>query len=260
MIDTPGENLSNSKEHIITAKNISHTYKGSDRPVLSNVSFNVEKGELFGLIGPNGAGKTSLISILATILKPSAGDIQICGINLGDNPGEIRKRIGLIPQEIALYANLTGKENLYYYGTLYGIEKKQLQQEIEKYLEIFGLREKANSKVSTYSGGIKRRINILAGILHKPSLLLLDEPTVGIDAQSRNLIMENLIMLKNQGISMIYTTHYMEEIQKLCSKIAIIDGGRIIKTGNPKKLIDESDDCSDLSELFLSLTGKNLRD
>lgn len=253
--------MSCTDKYIIDAKDISYTYKGADKPSVNSISLQIEKGELYGLIGPNGAGKTTLISIIATLIKPAAGgSINICGINLNSKPADIRKQLGLIPQNIALFPELTGRENLFYFSTMYGLKKKQIKKEIEKKLEMFGLKDKADKRVSTYSGGMQRRINLLAGILHKPSLLLLDEPTVGIDAQSRNLIMENLILLKEQGISMIYTSHYMEEIEKLCSRISVIDNGRIIATGNPQTLVDEDPESSNLSELFLNLTGKNLRD
>ena len=253
--------MSCTDKYIIDAKDISYTYKGADKPSVNSISLQIKKGELYGLIGPNGAGKTTLISIIATLIKPAAGgSINICGINLNSKPADIRKQLGLIPQNIALFPELTGRENLFYFSTMYGLKKKQIKKEIEKKLEMFGLKDKADKRVSTYSGGMQRRINLLAGILHKPSLLLLDEPTVGIDAQSRNLIMENLILLKEQGISMIYTSHYMEEIEKLCSRISVIDNGRIIATGNPQTLVDEDPESSNLSELFLNLTGKNLRD
>ena len=253
--------MSCTDKYIIDAKDISYTYKGADKPSVNSISLQIKKGELYGLIGPNGAGKTTLISIIATLIKPAVGgSINICGINLNSKPADIRKQLGLIPQNIALFPELTGRENLFYFSTMYGLKKKQIKKEIEKKLEMFGLKDKADKRVSTYSGGMQRRINLLAGILHKPSLLLLDEPTVGIDAQSRNLIMENLILLKEQGISMIYTSHYMEEIEKLCSRISVIDNGRIIATGNPQTLVDEDPESSNLSELFLNLTGKNLRD
>lgn len=256
---TVEETLNTQKEYIINAENISFTYKKADKPSLNNISFNIEKGEIYGLIGPNGAGKTTLISIIATLLKPQGGAFEICGVDLKKRPSEVRKKIGLIPQNLALYQNLTGRENLYYFGRLYGMGRKQLNDVIAENLEIFGLKEKADSKVFTYSGGMKRRINLLAGILHKPSLLLLDEPTVGIDAQSRNMIVDNLNTLNRQGVSMIYTSHYMEEIQKLCSRVSIIDHGKIIETGSPQTLVDEDPHSSDLSDLFLNLTGKKLR-
>lgn len=256
MYNNTHEKLIQPKSHILIVNHLSHAYKGADKPSLSNINLCIEKGEIFGLIGPNGAGKTTLISILSTLLKPVSGNIQINGMNTNKESKNIRKQIGFIPQELALYNNLTGRENLHYYGTLYGLQKKQLRNDIEKYLKIFGLKDKADNKVGTYSGGMKRRVNLLAGILHKPALLLLDEPTVGIDAQSRNMIMEYLIELKEQGISMIYTTHYMEEIQKMCSRISIIYNGIIIASGNPQMLISENPDCSNLSELFLKLTGK----
>lgn len=247
-------------ETILSAKNLSLTYKGALIPSLDQVNLDIMKGELFGLIGPNGAGKTTLISLSATLLKPSSGSLEICGKDICTQAGEIRKLTGLVPQEPALYLSLTGRENLRYYGTLYGIEKKRLNKEIDSYLKLFGLSEKANQRVETYSGGMKRRINLLAGILHRPRLLFLDEPTVGIDAQSRNLIMENLRILNKKGVTIIYTTHYMEEIEKLCKRIAVIDKGRIIAQGNPGRLVAQSPGCKNLSDLFFALTGKRLRD
>jgi len=245
---------------ILSAENLSLKYRGAETHSLDNINLSIRQGDLFGLIGPNGAGKTSLISIISTLIKPSSGLLSVCGINALENPRSIRKLTGLIPQDLALYPSLTGRENLNYYGSLYGIPPKTLKQDINHYLDLFGLTEKADTYVKTYSGGMKRRINLLAGILHKPSLLLLDEPTVGIDAQSRNLIMENLMNLNKQGITMIYTSHYMEEIQKLCNRIAIIDEGHFIAEGNPDTLTRESDTCDNLSDLFLQLTGKQLRD
>ncbi|MCA1792555.1 MAG: ABC transporter ATP-binding protein [Desulfobacteraceae bacterium] len=247
-------------EAIFSAKNLSLTYKGALTPSLDQVNLDIMKGELFGLIGPNGAGKTTLISLSATLLKPSSGSLEICGEDICTQAGRIRKLTGLVPQEPALYLSLTGRENLRYYGTLYGIEKNRLNKEIDRHLKLFGLSAKANQRVETYSGGMKRRINLLAGILHRPRLLFLDEPTVGIDAQSRNMIMENLQILNKKGVTIIYTTHYMEEIEKLCKRIAVIDKGRIIAQGNPGRLVAQSSGCKNLSDLFFALTGKRLRD
>lgn len=245
---------------LLHAEEVSMTYPGTKIPAVDTVSLAVRKGELLGLIGPNGAGKTTLISILSTLFIPSGGTLLFDGIDMIHNPNRIRRQIGLVPQEIALYDNLTGRENLLYFASLYGLKKKKARKQVNFYMEMFGLEEKADNRVKTYSGGMKRRINLIAGLLHGPELLFLDEPTVGIDAQSRNLILEKLLLLHEQGMTMIYTTHYMEEIEKICENVAIIDQGKIICQGSPVDLIKESPDCSDLSELFFARTGKALRD
>ncbi len=253
--------MNSKRENILLkAENVSLTYPKTAVPALDHISLTLRKGELLGLIGPNGAGKTTLISILSTLFPPTEGTLLFENIDMVQNPDRIRPKISLVPQETALYENLTGRENLFYFASLYGLKKKKARTQTDHYLEMFGLVEKADSRIKTYSGGMKRRINLIAGLLHEPELLFLDEPTVGIDAQSRNLILEKLLFLNDQGMTMIYTTHYMEEIEKICEKVAIIDQGKTICQGKPADLVRESPGCSDLSELFFARTGKALRD
>lgn len=235
------------------------TYKGSNTPAVNNISFKIESGTIFGLLGPNGAGKTSTISMLCGLIKPSAGEIKIMGISIQTHLEEIKQQIGVVPQEIALYPTLTAFENLQYIGNMYGLKGERLKKIIVEHLEIVGLHTQANKRIETFSGGMKRRINLIAAILHKPQILFLDEPTVGVDVHSRNLITEHLRLINNQGCTIIYTSHLMEEAENLCSDIAIIDKGEIIASGKPKVLISEHT-AVNLEQLFLKLTGKKLRD
>ncbi len=253
-------NHKSSGEWVLTARNLVKIYKGASRPSLNGLNISVHRGEIFGLLGPNGAGKTTAISILSTLLRPTKGNIFLRNIDILRYPDKAKKLIGLVPQDIALYSNLTGRENLRYFGRLYGLSGNKLESRIDESLELFGLEHNADQRFFTCSGGIKRRFNLVAGILHRPMLLFLDEPTVGIDVQSRSLILERLSQLKKNGTSMIYTTHYMEEAEAICSRVVIIDEGKIITEGTPKKLIDDTSECENLGDLFLFLTGKQLRD
>ncbi len=247
-------------EKALVCQNIVKTYRGSSEPSLDGLDLSIDEGMIFGLLGPNGAGKTTSISILSTLMKPDRGQIKIYGIDALKHPDQARRLIGLVPQDIALYPNLTVKENLRYFGRIHGLKGKKLNQGIQKSLDLVGLSDCPDRKINTYSGGMKRRANLAVGILHEPRLLFLDEPTVGIDTQSRNMILEKLVDLKNKGTTIIYTTHYMEEAQKLCAFIEIIDEGKMIAQGAPLDLINQSEEYSDLNDLFLSLTGKSLRD
>ena len=249
-----------AQEEMLIARMLRKTYRGASCPALKNFNISIGPGEIFGLLGPNGAGKTTAISIMSSLFRPDNGSITICGVDILKYPNQAKKMFGLVPQDIALYPNLTARENLSYFGRLYGLRGERLKQRVRECLELVGLEEGADKRVFTYSGGMKRRANLAAGILHSPRVLFLDEPTVGIDAQSRNMILKRLSVLKQSGISMIYTTHYMEEAEFLCSRIAIIDQGRIIAQGLPKELIEQHPGCSDLADLFLKLTGKRLRD
>jgi len=224
------------------------------------LDISVNYGEIFGLLGPNGAGKTTAISIMSTLLQPTSGSVIICGIDAIKQPNRIKKLIGLVPQDIALYANLTVRENLRYFGRICGLKGQVLKDRIADCLEMVGLGKKADQLIFTFSGGMKRRANLAAGILHQPRILFLDEPTVGIDAQSRNMILEKLSLLKETGTTMIYTTHYMDEAEQLCDCVAIIDEGHIIAEGSPKQLISRAPGHAGLKDLFLALTGKRLRD
>ncbi|MGQ1909220.1 ABC transporter ATP-binding protein [Marinifilum sp. RC60d5] len=219
---------------MLTAKNLSKSYKNIK--ALSNLNLTIPKGELYGMLGPNGAGKTTTISILSSLLKPDSGEIMYNGKSLYQNLSECKKLIGVVPQEIALYEDLTAKENLNFWGTMYGIKGKKLKQKSDELLNFLGLTERKNHKIKTYSGGMKRRINIAAALLHEPEIVFMDEPTVGIDPQSRNLIFEVIEELHSRGLTMIYTTHYMEEAERLCDRIGIIDEGKLIAEGNLDQL------------------------
>ncbi|QNO14525.1 ABC transporter ATP-binding protein [Alkalicella caledoniensis] len=206
------------------------------KPAVSGVSFSIKPGETFGLLGPNGAGKTTTISMLATLLKPDSGDILVGDNSVVTNPKGVKKLLGYVPQDIALYTSLSAEENLKFWGRMYGLKGDKLQERTKKVLELVGLTERAKDKVDSYSGGMKRRINIAVGLLHEPKLLLMDEPTVGVDPQSRNKILETVKDLSKQGMTIIYTSHYMEEVEFLCDKVAIMDSGRIKGMGTVQEL------------------------
>jgi ABC-2 type transport system ATP-binding protein len=244
---------------ILEAHSLVKVYGGMPRPALNGIDVSVREGTVFGLLGPNGAGKTTALSIMSTLLQPTSGSISICGIDAVRYPGQVRKLIGYVPQEVALYHNLTISENLRFFGRMYGLRGKALERRVSDSIALVGLEESADQRVFTYSGGMKRRANLAAGILHEPKLLFLDEPTVGIDPQSRNLILERLTTLKDR-ITMIYTTHYMEEAEQLCTYVAIMDAGSVIAEGSPGDLVNRVTGCSNLEALFINLTGKHLRD
>jgi ABC-2 type transport system ATP-binding protein len=217
--------------------NVSNLKKSFDTiDALKGISFNIPQGECYGLLGPNGAGKTTTISILSTLIAPNDGEVNIAGYELKKNPLDFKKNIGIIPQEIGLYSELSAYDNLLFWGSLYKVPKPELTRRIDESLKLLGLSDRRNDKVKTYSGGMKRRINIATALLHKPKVLLMDEPTVGIDPQSRNLIFEVLEKLRAEGITIVYTTHYMEEAERLCDRIGIIDNGEIIAQGTLNEL------------------------
>jgi ABC-2 type transport system ATP-binding protein len=247
-------------KQIIDIKNLVKVYKGSDQPAVNDVSLQIEENEIFGLLGPNGAGKTTTISILCGFLRPTSGKVIIDGLNLNSDLLQIKKIVGVVPQEIALYPTLTARENLWFFGSMYGIKGRALKDRIDECLEIFGLDGDLRKKVHSFSGGMKRRVNLIAGLLHKPKILFLDEPTVGIDVQSRNQIVDYLREINKQGITIIYTSHYMEEAERLCKRIAIIDYGKILTQGYPSQMIDPKKGYNNLESIFLHLTGRELRD
>jgi ABC-2 type transport system ATP-binding protein len=195
---------------------------------LDGVSFGVAEGEMFGLLGPNGAGKTTLLSIVSSLLQASSGEVRILGKRLQPRDRELRKHIGIVPQELALYGELTARENLRFFGSLYGLDAKTLHDRVEELLQAVGLEDRADDRVETFSGGMKRRLNLGAALVHRPQLLLLDEPTTGVDPQSRNHIFEEVRRLNAAGMTVVYTSHYMEEVEALCRRIGIIDHGRLI--------------------------------
>lgn len=208
-----------------------------DRQAVREIDFSVNQGETFGLLGPNGAGKTTTIGMLVGLVRPDAGYVSIAG---GDpQKPEVRRRIGLAPQALSLYENLSARENLNFFGTMYGLSGKALQQATDRALELAGLTDRAKDRVSTFSGGMKRRLNIAVSLVHSPEVLLLDEPTVGVDPQSRNHILDCVRLLARQGMTILYTTHYMEEAQRLCDRVAIIDHGKILANKPTENLIKE---------------------
>ncbi len=235
-------------------------YKGAEAFSVNDLSFSIDKGEIFGLLGPNGAGKTTLISILCGLLKPTAGSFTIFGLSYKNNEKEIKRNIGVVPQDIALYPTLTAYENLMYFGSMNGLKASQLSLKVKESLQKMGLEKFADKRIDTFSGGMKRRINLIAGILHKPEILFLDEPTVGVDVQSKNVIIAYLKELNSNGMTIIYTSHHLIEAQDLCTKIAIIDQGKIYAHASPAKLIEETPNAKNLEDVFIAITGKELRD
>lgn len=239
----------------IQTENLSKKYKNSLYFALDNLSFSVKEGEIYGILGQNGAGKTTLMSILFGSIKPTSGSFRICGMTYENNVPEIRHQIGIVPQEYALYPTLTARENLQYFGSLYKIKPKILNEIIDKSLQKMGLLEVANQKIEYYSGGMKRRINLLAGILHQPKILFLDEPTVGVDVISKNTIIQYLKELNMNGMSILYTSHHLLEAQELCHRVGILSEGKLIEENTPKQLIANTKAHS-LEEVFINLTQK----
>lgn len=203
---------------------------------VDHVNFSIEEGEIFGLLGPNGAGKSTTISMICGLLKYDSGEIRIDGLSVKKQPIEVKKRIGLVPQELALYESLTATENVRFFGKLYGLRGSLLKERTEEALAFTGLSDRAKEKPSTFSGGMKRRLNIACAIMHRPKLIIMDEPTVGIDPQSRNHILDSVKALNKLGSTIIYTSHYMEEVAAICDRVAIMDKGHIIACGSEKEL------------------------
>lgn len=227
---------------------------------LHPLDLSIQEGEIYGLLGPNGAGKTTLISMLCGLIKPTSGSFTIQQLSYAKNAFDIKKIIGVVPQEYALYPTLTARENLLYFGSMYGLKNKHLKDSVDESLAYLGLIKFADKKIETFSGGMKRRINLIAGILHHPKVLFLDEPTVGVDVQSKNAIIDYLKLLNTQGTTIIYTSHHLTEAQDFCTQIAILDRGKIYAQGTPENLIANVPDARNLEDVFISLTGKELRD
>jgi ABC-2 type transport system ATP-binding protein len=200
------------------------------------VSFAIKQGEIFGFLGPNGAGKTTTISMLSSLLTPTGGTATVAGFDLIKQAADVKRHIGLVPQDLALYPTISARDNLNFFGRIYGLSGKVLKQRVDDALKMVGLFDRADEAVEKFSGGMKRRVNIAAGLLHEPDILFLDEPTVGVDPQSRNFIFDNVAQLNKRGLTVLYTTHYMEEAERLCDRVAIIDQGRIVALDTPSAL------------------------
>jgi ABC-2 type transport system ATP-binding protein len=219
---------------LLEVKELSKSY-GNIKAV-GGISFEIQKGEIFGLLGPNGAGKTTTISMLSCLIKPDSGDAFVDGCSILKDSMEVKKRIGVVPQDVSLYPTLSAQENLVFFGEMYGLTGSKLREKVDDVLEVVGLKDRRKEAINKYSGGMKRRINIAVGLLPSPKLLILDEPTVGVDPQSRTNILETLKELNKKGLTILYTSHYMEEVEFLCHRIAIMDLGKIIAIGSLNEL------------------------
>lgn len=244
-------------EKAVEVTHLYKKYKESEDFALKDLSFAVQKGEIYGILGTNGAGKTTLMSILMGGIQPTAGNFTISGLSYKGQAQQIRYKIGVVPQEYALYPTLTARENLHYFASLYGLKGKQVQERVTQGLERVGLLEVADRKIKHFSGGMKRRINLLAGILHTPEVLFLDEPTVGVDVSSKLIIIDYLKELNRQGMSVLYTSHHMQEAQDFCHRVLILDRGLLRCENSPETLIAETQ-AQNLEEVFVRLTSQDI--
>ena len=233
-------------------------YPDRPEPAVNGLSLHVQKGEVFGLLGPNGAGKTSTIKSICRLISPLSGKIAVLGEDVQNNQ-DILVKIGLAPQEIALYPTLTARENLKFLGDMYMVDKNDLSNRIDEYLKRFELDGRANDQVNTFSGGMKRRLNLIAAMLHNPELLILDEPTTGVDVQSRAIIHAFLTEANKAGLTIIYTSHILDEAEKLCTRVAIMDHGKLLALATPQSL-KSTHNADDLESVFIALTGRKSRD
>lgn len=244
---------------IIAIHDITKIYGNSKTPSLDDVSLSIFPGEKFGIFGPNGAGKTTLISILCNILKATSGTVTYSIDGKEMHLKEILPYVGFVPQDFAFYPELTAKQNLHYFGGAFGMDAKKVKSRTNELLQTLGLDTVANKKVSTFSGGMKRRINLAIGLIHEPKIVFLDEPTVGVDVQSKLVIIHLLEELNKKGITLIYTSHHLREAEDFCSRIALMDNGKIITVNTVEVLLKENN-VANLEDLLINLTGKQLRD
>ncbi|MEN8098463.1 MAG: ABC transporter ATP-binding protein [Chloroflexota bacterium] len=252
----------------VTVEDLKKYYASTDVWAADGITFEINEGEIFGLLGPNGAGKTTTISVLSCLIQPTEGDATVGGHSVQKDPMEVKKLIGVIPQDVAVYPTLSGRDNLIFWGKMYNMQGAGLKSRVDEVLERVGLAERADDRVETYSGGMKRRVNIAAGLLHRPAVIYMDEPTVGIDPQSRRRILEMVKELNREGMTILYTTHYMEEAQELSDRVGIIDHGKLIALGTQDELtqmigrhdslrlqLDEDADSGALAEVLRGVEG-----
>ena len=239
--------------NIIYIKDLYKTYRQTQKPALDGLTLHIEQGMFFGLLGPNGAGKTTTIFILCGLLSFDSGQVMVHGFDVRHKMAHIKPLIGIVPQDIALYPELTVVENLRFFGGMYGLPSYELNKRIDTYLNDFGLSSRRSMKTCRLSGGMKRQVNLIAALLHKPSLLFLDEPTTGVDVHSKLEILENLKSLHRNGMTIIYTSHDMKEAEQLCTYVALVNNGKIVCQGVPGELISEAS-VSSLEELFVNKT------
>jgi ABC-2 type transport system ATP-binding protein len=227
--------IDNSLEPILRCSGLRRSY--GERTVVDGLDLAIAPGETYGLLGPNGAGKTTTISMIAGVLRADAGTVTVCGEPITTTSTSAKRSIGLVPQQIALFDDLSARENLRFFGGLQGLRGRRLDERIATTLEMVGLADRADDRIDTFSGGMQRRANIAVGLLHEPRLLILDEPTAGVDPQSRNQILESVASLSSHGMAVLYTTHYMEEAERLCDRVGIIDAGRLVAEGSRRELV-----------------------
>nr|WP_234122024.1 ABC transporter ATP-binding protein [Clostridium hydrogenum] len=247
-------------EKILEVKNLKKSYDGKE--VVKGLSFYVNEGEILGFLGPNGAGKSTTINIISTVATSDGGNIDFYSKDIKLNIDKFKNSLGVVPQDFAYFSDLTAYDNVKFFCSLYGFKGKELKEAVKTALEFVGLWERRKEYPDAFSGGMKRRLNIACGIAHKPKLIIMDEPTVGIDPQSRNNILEAIKKLNFMGTTIIYTSHYMEEVEEICSRLVIIDKGEIVGEGNKEKIKDKYRKIGKgtLEDIFLYLTGKELRD
>ncbi len=254
------DNLTTKTPAFLSASNLRKSFGGL--AAVDGLSFDIHKQEIFGLLGPNGAGKTTTIRMLSTVLSPDEGDVVIGGHSVTRESDAVRRLVGVCPQELALYPELSATDNLVFFGRMAGLGGREAKQAAAEYLEVVGLTERARDKIDKFSGGMKRRVNLAVALMSRPQLLFLDEPTVGIDPQSRSHIFETVERLRDEGMTVLYTTHYMEEADRLCDRLGIMDHGQLMRLGRPDELKAEIGDPAEvtLEKVFLELTGHSLRD
>ena len=245
---------------ILEVKDLRKSFK--EKEVVKGISFKVNKGDILGFLGPNGAGKSTSINMICTLLNKDSGEVIYEGKEVYDTDNNFKKVLGLVPQDIAVFSDVSAYENVKFFCSLYGFRREELRKNTKEALEVVGLWDRRDDYPDQFSGGMKRRLNIACSIVHKPKLIIMDEPTVGIDPQSRNNILEVTKSLRDEGTTIIYTSHYMEEVEAICSKIIIMDQGVIIEQGtmDQVKTKYKSEGLNNLEEIFLHLTGKELRD
>lgn len=248
-------------EPIIEVKNLVKVFHSRGRKItaVNDVSFDVFKGEIFGMIGPNGAGKSTTFSMLTTLIKPTSGIIKVSGFDVDKQDDKIRPLIGIVPQKLSLYPLLTARENLELMGNLYNVPKKEMEEKIDYYLKLVGLEASADRFTGGFSGGMKQRLSVIAAVLHDPEILFWDEPSTGLDPQTRNVIWKLARKFNDEGKTLIFTTHYMEEADNLCDRVAVMDSGKLVALDNPE-ILKEKTGSTNLEEVFVRFTGEEVRD
>jgi len=245
------------KEKAIVIANLTKRFE--DVTAVDDLSLDIQRGELFGLLGPNGAGKTTTIKILCGLLEPTSGSAMVGGYDVQKERAKVKELIGVCPQDTAVYPYLTGRENVEFFGNLHAMPKQRLKENTNRLLQEMSLSQDANRRLAKYSGGMRRRINLIMALVHSPDLAFLDEPTVAMDPQSRHAVWDFIRELKKQGKTVVLTTHYMEEAEELCDRVGIIDHGKLIALGPPKELMEKHKE-KNLEDVFIQLTGRRIRE